>query len=540
MTAKLPLPWPHIVPYLPVQDAARPAQQPLPDYVRPHVPRTGVLTVPESFEHETAHSILRLYISDLEWVILPEAHRDRDGYTFTNVSYYSTDDVPRALSQPVGDVCRSQLSRGMVRQMAALAHATWCTVVPLMVPSRPAPALVAPVSDLRAVMRGDFPLPDDSYEAIIRRYPRIMGQNPDLTTGGYESEFLLFADMLRFAWCHEWFHGLAGHLTLLRDRYGVAEMGEAGSRTRVPADIALLRRALEFQADVLSVDLIIDQIMMGEDLPTNLIEAQFTLGERLGLLALAFCAMTAYWAQQELHLGLKDRVHPPIAVRYLRLWDMLRFRLTMIGDAGALADATAVGHTIAVLGERVPAFWSFAEVNPVVLETPGMRRLRATMREYQAVLADQLGAVRPFLLDHSFRDAYPVVGHPGDEGDGTTPESAQRRIDAMAYWVNIPDPDKVRVACHFPSLFTDEAADILTNLTSVYRTMGDDAPVRQLERAAKLLADLRRIGLYDLTTYVQLAGITGSGQVARRRARSTMSWAWCEAEAAPAGRGRFS
>lgn len=34
-------------------------------------------------------------------------------------------------------------------------------------------------------------------------------------------------------------------------------------------------------------------------------------------------------------------------------------------------------------------------------------------------------------------------------------------------------------------------------------------------------------------------GGAGPAQVARRRARSTMSWTWC-AEAAPAGRGRFS
>ena len=67
-----PHPWPYSVPYFPFRD----------------------LTGPALSRVESARSILRLYISDLEWMILPEAHRDRDGYTFTNVSYYSSDPKP--------------------------------------------------------------------------------------------------------------------------------------------------------------------------------------------------------------------------------------------------------------------------------------------------------------------------------------------------------------------------------------------------------------------------------------------------------------
>jgi hypothetical protein len=77
------------VPYLPFLGETNADLTRFPDYVRAAIDPAAVWVVPTPLEIDDPPSVLRLYIFDLEWLILPETDKNREGYTFSNVSYYT-------------------------------------------------------------------------------------------------------------------------------------------------------------------------------------------------------------------------------------------------------------------------------------------------------------------------------------------------------------------------------------------------------------------------------------------------------------------
>jgi hypothetical protein len=100
------------VPYLPFVDADNWELALFPDYIRRCLEIAPVERVPGPAGLSRAQSILRLYLRDIEYLIFPEAHRDAAGFTFTNVSYYTTASAPAALSEDCGGVSRTTVSIG--------------------------------------------------------------------------------------------------------------------------------------------------------------------------------------------------------------------------------------------------------------------------------------------------------------------------------------------------------------------------------------------------------------------------------------------
>jgi hypothetical protein len=391
------------VPYLPFVDAANLDLGGFPDYIRRYLEVVRVYPAPDAASLAKAESILRLYISDLEWLILPETHADKDGYTFTNLSYYTKTAGEEALSEYFDGISRATVSLGVVRQLAGIAHACWQALVPLVSRDKPAASKVHGL-DAQRLLAGDQTVDASAFRQIITPYPRLLGFNPD-HEGDTDDEFILFGDMLRFVWCHEWVHGLAGHSQKLRKRFGVSRFGEmepaeSGSET------AHLRRALEFEADAVSVDILITQIFRGEDIPGRLVSFEGDLGFRVALFVLAISFMATHWSELERKLTQPNRSHPPAALRYLRVWGMARQYLVDVARTEDFATFSGVAApAIFMMAEVVPAFMDLERVTPVVARTPSMSQFEAEMLEYHQLI-NHADLIR-HGIDESVRDVLP-------------------------------------------------------------------------------------------------------------------------------------
>lgn len=73
------------VPYLAFLDDSNADFTRFPDYIKSAINPAAVWWVPTSVDLSDPLSVLRLYIFDLEWLILPETHTDADGYTLQRV-----------------------------------------------------------------------------------------------------------------------------------------------------------------------------------------------------------------------------------------------------------------------------------------------------------------------------------------------------------------------------------------------------------------------------------------------------------------------
>jgi len=383
------------VPYLPFIDADNCDPALFPDYVRRCLDLEYAEPVPGLGHMWSPESILRLYLNDIEYLIFPEVHRDSAGYTFTNVSYYTTASDLAALSEYCDGVSRATVSIGMVCQLAGLAHAGWRALVPILFREDP-PEPAVPGLELRDLLAQRQVIDHEAFQAIIRPYPRLLGYNPD-HEGGYEGEYLLFADMLRFTWCHEWLHGLSGHPRALRERFGISGLGEIGTG-HSQGEAALMRRAFEFEADAIATLALTHQIMADWDIPGRLVEFRSGLGGRLALLLIGISIMIAQWREAERNTPARDRSHPSAGLRYLRLWDTVRERVAEAGQDEAL---TALAGTAAAamfrLGEVAPAFVDLQAVTPVAVRTPPMDNFRAEMVEYHELIK----RIDPTLVRHN-------------------------------------------------------------------------------------------------------------------------------------------
>lgn len=290
------------------------------------------------------------------------------------------------------------MSLGMVRQLAGLAHATWRLLVPLLF-EQEAPPAAAPGLDINRMLSLDQRVTGDQFEAIIRPYPRLFG-NPDTDAHSWETEYILFADMLRFVWCHEWMHGLAGHAKAAQEGLGIPGIAEMDAS--VTGEAARITRAMEFEADALSIDALRHQIAAGLDIPGRIVSFSGGLEDRLYYLVLAISIMITHLSVLERARPAADRSHPPAALRCLRLWDMLYEWLAQAAFAAGMKRlaGTAVS-TIFRLSEVCPAFVDLQPVTPSLFHTPTMDRLRNKMDQYHELVME----IDSHLIRHNINAA---------------------------------------------------------------------------------------------------------------------------------------
>lgn len=394
------------VPYIPFVDGDEDKFARLPDYIRGAIDAATVWAVPDQVDFDDPVSILRLYIFDIEWAILPETHADNDGYTFTNVSYYTTHDAEIAQSRDLGGISRTTVSAGFVRQIAGIAHSIWPLVTNSVVqgPAMPMVIDLDPVS----VLTGARAITEDEFSAIIQRYPRLFGWKPDRPKDEpTDIEYLLFADMLRFAWAHEWIHGLFGHVSAFTALLGEDTLNE-GHAPGTENDV-LLRRAFEFQADAVALGMLLDSIARGED-PGRLVEFRDGYARRIVMLALAIAFMATHWSAIERTRSDGQRVHPDAALRLLQVWLIVVDHLQQVGrtDETPVLNGLA-GSALFALADALPPFAALRGVIPGVVRTPQMEHYRTEMLDYIDRLEQQAHLLNRFDLDESARGAIPHV-----------------------------------------------------------------------------------------------------------------------------------
>ena len=341
------------VPYLPFLDSTNRDPDSFPGYVRQYLDLGRLEAVPGPGEFRQPRSVLRLYLNDVEWLILPEAHHDAEGYSFTNFSFYTNEDAPAALSADLNGISRSTISMGQVRQLAGLAHSIWQVLVPIFGADGASRLPAVAGLDTGRLLSLEQTVSDDELDRIIGAYPAFLGLNLEWGTS-VDSEFVLFGDMLRFAWCHEWFHGLAGHCRAMNERFGLADVGEIGTSTS-EGDAALVRRAFEFEADAITTNLLMHQLLTGRDMPGRLVSWPDRLDGRIALFVLALSTMMTMWDESDRGRALPDRSHPPAALRYLRVWDTVVERLVGAGQQeSVLAVSGTAASAVFDLGSVAP------------------------------------------------------------------------------------------------------------------------------------------------------------------------------------------
>lgn len=404
------------VPYLPFV-GCRAHLDRLPGEIRQHVEAAEIYTVPDAILSAEAESIFRLYLTDLEFFIYPGCHANAEGRHFSNVSYFTTEAFPEALSVELDGVSRTTVSIGLVRHLAGLAAEIYQDLVPILFEGQA--SLPSPLGDveLDTLMRYGRVVDDQELAAIIAPYPRFFGDNAD---GGHESEYFFFADMLRFVWLHEWAHGFAGHTRVAAERLGATALREAGEPIHAAEATAILH-ALEFEADALAVRFMLWQIFSGLDMPGRVVSFKGGLGQRVLWMLLGVSTVIAHWATMERHVPVAQRKHPSAAFRYLNAWDTVRVELLRTGKPQEMTSVNAQAYrALSQLSKTSAAFASLQAATPLVAETPSIKRLRAEVDEHIATLeALGLASIR-FDIDFRIYDAVPLL--PGVEMPTTAEE----------------------------------------------------------------------------------------------------------------------
>jgi hypothetical protein len=161
--------------------------------------------------------ILWSYLFDLLFLTFPGVHADSDGGMYKNISFYTNQRGLDAFCCYLDGVCRTTVSMELVRQIAGIANATFPLIDPEIDPKSDVVAAQARRSRrLADLLTARIIVSEEEFLSIISKYPRPPSWQHSLDQT-FTLEYLLFADMLRFIWCHEWGHGIAGHAKIVSE-----------------------------------------------------------------------------------------------------------------------------------------------------------------------------------------------------------------------------------------------------------------------------------------------------------------------------------
>lgn len=392
------------IPYAPFADARNSDPARFPDYIRPHLDLSRIAQVPAAIDVDDPRSILDLYTLDLRYLIYPGVHHDAAGYTFTNLSYYDTSAQPGAWATDANGVSITVVTMGLVRQLAGLAAAVWRAAVPILFDEQPVPG-PADELDLTALITQRQLVDEPTFLRIIESYPRFVagGSQP------IESEYMLFADMLRFIWAHEWVHGFAGHARAVRTELGITRLQEFGGDA-LDAETAAVIRAFEFEADCISLRFNIEQMLGGWDMPGRVVTFRGGIEARLATFVLAVSTVITHWAAMEYESHSRDPIHPAPEVRFLRTWETVA---DIAFDRGLERTIDALSAGIATtMFEMADVCGHFGLVRGVVpgpFTTPTMERCYAEMEAFHHTIVSLDHALVRHEIDGAAGDCTNVI-----------------------------------------------------------------------------------------------------------------------------------
>jgi hypothetical protein len=293
---------------------------------------------------------------------------------------------------------------------------------------------------LSKLLEGDLAVTEAEAEEIVALWPPASTDHGRLELG----EYVLFYDMIRLVWLHEWMHTLCGHITFAANDLHLSQFDElskqrlsAGGLDKLKYPRNDIMQFLEIHADEFAVRHCIGNILWGFDPIGDIAGPKIDLVERLiifdaacSLFAIIWSlgeqrfspGMTFYPPRQDLASEEPDPMfvtfkatHPPAALRYLRFRAFQREITLEYAQQKAVPQLLTAVDTnsfwfVTTAARLDGHFYDLREVTPVVADTPAMKRLDA----YEAYLL-KIGSeiIEPQLVNFAFRPTFDPYQEPG-------------------------------------------------------------------------------------------------------------------------------
>ena len=372
------------------------------------------------------------------WAVLEldlRGHVNRpSGRDFRCIAYYADDpDVTAYCAEHQGSYL-TVLGMPFVRRLAKVCQRLGDALLPLDLACFPASRDIPPLAYdgvLSQLLQGDVEVSGTEAAQIAAAWPHVetnAREGAPLELGA----FVLFHDLVRLVWLHEWAHALCGHAVLARSHLGLDRLHEF-SAERQSAQIVdgfgfprnEVLQALEMHADEFAARYCVSALLRGPDPVEQITGSGTNLSERLILFNLACCIFAVMWAtaEQRYQPGMTiypprdarlsgktplfltyPTSHPPAELRYMRFRDFQRDQL--VGFAKEEPAATdvhsfvdAYSHSMIYrIAQLDRTFWKLLDVTPNAFKSPKMQRLIA----YEAHLLEISMALSPRAEEAGF------------------------------------------------------------------------------------------------------------------------------------------
>jgi hypothetical protein len=293
---------------------------------------------------------------------------------------------------------------------------------------------------LSKLLEGNSAVTEAEAQEIVALWPPASTDHGQLELG----EYVLFYDMIRLVWLHEWAHALCGHVTFAANELHLSQFDEFSKQRLNKKDLVELKyprndvlQSLETHADEFAVQYCVRQILWGYDPIGEIAGPDIDLIERL-LLFNAACSvfavvwslgeqrfspgMTFYPPRQDLDSKEPDPMfatfkatHPPAALRYLRFRDFQSDVTREYAQQKALPMLLAAVDTNAFWFVTTAArldehFYDLRAVTPVVVNTPTTKRLDAYQAYLLKIASD---IIEPRLVELAFLPTVDPYDEPG-------------------------------------------------------------------------------------------------------------------------------
>jgi len=168
---------------------------------------------------------------------------------------------------------------------------------------------------------------------------------------------IVFYDLVRMIWLHEWSHCIYGHLEIAKSELGLTQLKEhdiLNPFSQQNHSKLKTLQSMEFEADKTAISTMVFQILKGFDPAMSLFSKQDTvLSNRLSILNLAVAAFTSLWSIKEIKNGIPkpptsfglDEIvnssHPPAILRYVSMTEMMCINITNCSIEYGISDFAA-------------------------------------------------------------------------------------------------------------------------------------------------------------------------------------------------------
>ena len=299
------------------------------------------------------------------------AHRRHDGKALDCVSLISKSLGTTALVGQADQQSYVMLDAGYIARVACICDLL-DPAITAQVTQADAKTLTEDPELMRLLRRFRAPSWREAEE-VAQGFPMIATR--DNPFGGY----MVFQDLVRLIWLHEWAHVMLGHSELWADQAGQFRFAEhdAARKSMLQNEIdgvpwALALQSFELQADQFAATFITQQILWGFDPAGALAGPSVDLVQRLCMFAAA-CAVFA--VDSALVEGSRanplECSHPSAALRYMTLLNVIQ-EVAASYDDPRLAGYVQVSSFgfIERLARLNRDFWDLLSVTPMLAKTP--------------------------------------------------------------------------------------------------------------------------------------------------------------------------